>query len=157
MKALRKAIVGVALAALLVTTTALAGSGVGGVFNLGQTNSVTGTSTLTGDTAAPQLTLKNTSTDANATALNLSVPSTRTPFKVNSAVKVSNLNADKLDGRDSTYFLAKTGTAANADQLDGRDSRGLWKAGGNVGSDAGVNFLGTTDDEALEVKVYGER
>src|SRR6266545_5227601 len=134
------------------TTALAAGSGVGGIFNLGQTNTVSGTSTLTGETAAPQLTVKNTSANTSATALNLSVAAGRTPFKVNSAVKVSNLNADQLDGKDSTAFygagskvanadkldgqdavafLGATAKATDADKLDGKDSAGFWKAGGN--------------------------
>src|SRR6266545_1176167 len=150
---LRRGLLGAAAAALcLTTTTALAGSGVGAVFNLGQTNTVNGTSTLTGVTAAPQLTVKNTSTNSAATALNLSVAAGRTPFKVNSAVKVANLNADQLDGKDSTgfyaagskvanadkldgqdavAFLGATAKATDADKLDGKDSAGFWKAGGN--------------------------
>jgi hypothetical protein len=179
MTGLRKSLTGVALAALLLTTTtALAGSGVGGVFNLGQTNSVTGTSTLTGDTAAPQLTVKNTSTNTSATALNLSVAAGRTPFKVNSPVKVANLNADQLDGKDSTAFyaagskvvnadkldgqdsaafLGAGAKAADADKLDGRDSAGFWNAGGNAGTTPGTDFLGTTDNQPLELKVDGQR
>ncbi len=147
----------VGAAAVLVTTTALAGSGVGGVFNLGQTNSVSATSTLTGETAAPQLTVKNTSTNTSATALNLSVAAGRTPLKVNSPVKVANLNADQLDGKDSTYFLAKSAKAADADKLDGIDSTGFWKATGNAGTNPDTNFLGTSDDQALELKVNGKR
>jgi hypothetical protein len=45
---------------VLATATALAGSGVGGVFNLGQTNSVNATSTLTGGVGGPQLKVANT-------------------------------------------------------------------------------------------------
>ncbi len=176
---LRRGLLGAAAAALcLTTTTALAGSGVGAVFNLGQTNTVNGTSTLTGVTAAPQLTVKNTSTNSAATALNLSVAAGRTPFKVNSAVKVANLNADQLDGKDSTgfyaggskvanadkldgfdstYFLPATGTAADSDKLDGIDSSAFWKLGGNAGTTPGTDFLGTTDNQALELKVNGQR
>ncbi len=122
-------------------TTALAGSGVGGIFNLGQTNTVGGTSTLTGETAAPQLTVKNTNANTSATALNLSVAAGRTPFKVNSAVKVSNLNADQLDGKDSTAFYGAGSKVANADklrwifgkrgqwELDRRDDCRWWRRG----------------------------
>src|SRR6266511_3641604 len=159
---LRRCLLGAAAAALcLTTTTALAGSGVGAVFNLGQTNTV-----------------NDTSTNSAATALNLSVAARRTPFKVNSAVKVSNLNADQLDGKDSTAFygagskvanadkldgqdavafLGATAKATDADKLDGKDSAGFWKAGGNAGTTPGTDFVGTTDNQALELKVNGER
>jgi hypothetical protein len=59
----RRCLLAAAAAALcLTTTTALAGSGVGAVFNLGQQNTVSGTSTLTGSTAGPQLSVRNTNT-----------------------------------------------------------------------------------------------
>ena len=44
----RWALLAAAACALVLTTTALAGSGVGGVFNLGQSNSVDATTSLTG-------------------------------------------------------------------------------------------------------------
>jgi hypothetical protein len=47
-------------AALALATTALAGSGVGSVFNLGQPNTVNGTSSLMGATSGPQLKVTNT-------------------------------------------------------------------------------------------------
>lgn len=40
---------------------------------------------------------------------------------VNSGVKVNNLNADRLDGQDSSAFLESGGKAADADKLDGRE------------------------------------
>ena len=55
MKAMLCALAGALAAVLITTTSALAGSGVGGVFNLGQTNTVNGTSVLTGSSAGPQL------------------------------------------------------------------------------------------------------
>ena len=48
MKAMLCALAGALAAVLITTTSALAGSGVGDVFNLGQTNTVNGTSVLTG-------------------------------------------------------------------------------------------------------------
>jgi Chaperone of endosialidase len=128
------ALLGAGAAALITTTVAVAGSGVGGVFNLGQTNTVNARSTLTGSTAGSQLMVSNTSTDEAATALNLVVSPGQSPFKVNSPVKVANLNADRLDGIDSTSF---------------------WKLGGNALGSPGV--LGTTTNQPLELKVNGQR
>jgi hypothetical protein len=60
MKRFRHALAGAFAAALcLGTTTALAGSGVGATFNLGQANTVNATSSLTGTTAGPQLKVVN--------------------------------------------------------------------------------------------------
>jgi hypothetical protein len=78
----------------------------GGNFLLGKANTA---STQTSLTASPSfagkaLQLTNTSTGAGATALGLNVASGHAPFTVNSGTKVANLNADKLDGIDSTAF-----------------------------------------------------
>ncbi len=132
----RPLLAAVAVALIFGSATALAGSGVGDVFNLGLTNTVSATSTLTGATAGPQLTVTNTSADPAATALNLAVTSGRAPFKVNSAIKVVSLNADLLDGKDSTALP-------------------YWKLGGNSLSTPGI--LGTTTNQPLELKVNGQR
>lgn len=60
------------------------------------------------------------------------------PLAVNSTVKVTSLNADLLDGLNSTGLP-------------------YWKLGGNAGTTPGTNFLGTTDNTALELKVNGQR
>jgi hypothetical protein len=61
---------------------------------------------------------------------------TAPPLAVNSSGKVALLNVDLLDGLDSGAF---------------------WKLGGNAGTTPGTDFLGTTDNQALEVKVNGQR
>jgi hypothetical protein len=58
-------------------------------------------------------------------ALSLPAQTGTAPLAVNSETKVNHLNADKLDDKESTDFLAAHGTAdnaANADKLDGKDS-----------------------------------
>jgi hypothetical protein len=118
----------------LCTTTALAGSGVGAPFNLGTTNTVNAQSVLTGNAgSSAQLKLENT---GGGPALALAVDSGVAPFKVNTSTKIGGLNADLLDGLDSSK---------------------LWKLGGNSGTTPGANFLGTTDNKALELKVNGQR
>jgi hypothetical protein len=67
------------------------------------------------------------------------------------------INAGTLDDLDSTDFLRSSAKAADADMLDGTDSSGFWKAGGNAGTSPGTDFLGTSDDKALELKVNGQR
>jgi hypothetical protein len=54
----------VAMALVFVTTSALAGSGIGGVFNLGQANTVDQTSTLSGTSSGAQLKVQNATTGA---------------------------------------------------------------------------------------------
>ncbi len=84
----------------------------GGNFILGRANSASSTSSLTAPVAGKGLQVTNTSTGAGATALGLNVASGHAPFTVNSGTKVSNLNADKLDGQDSTAFLPSSNVKA---------------------------------------------
>lgn len=82
-----------------VTTAALAGAGIGAVFNLGQLNPVDAASRLVGSVAGPSLQIDNNSTGKGATALDLQTEAGRPPLKVNSDARVVNLNADEVDGR----------------------------------------------------------
>ena len=59
-------------------------------------------------------------------------PPSGPPFVVGNSNKVINLNADLLDGLDSSAF---------------------WRLGGNGGTSPVTNFIGTTDNQALELKV----
>jgi hypothetical protein len=59
---------------------------------------------------APLLTLENKSTTANATPLALNAGSGRPPMTVNSGARVTNLNAEKLDGIDSGSFVQGRGS-----------------------------------------------
>src|SRR3989337_1562447 len=96
-----------------VATTALGANGK--PFILGKdANVATKVTGLVGKVAAGEaLVVKNPS---GGSALGLSVgdpladPATKTvaPMKVNSQAKVENLNADKIDGKDSAEFLGKT-------------------------------------------------
>jgi hypothetical protein len=77
----------------------------GGNFILGQANTAGSTTALSSGTAGPAFKVTSTNTGF-ATALGLNVPSGHAPFTVNSSAKVTNLNADKLDGLNSTSFLS---------------------------------------------------
>jgi hypothetical protein len=83
----------------------------GGNFILGQSNSASSTTSLTrtGANAGKGLQVSNTSTTTGATALGLNVAAGHPPFTVNSGTKVANLNADKLDGIDSSGLVQGRG------------------------------------------------
>jgi hypothetical protein len=79
----------------------------GGNFIIGQVNSALGAVThLVGFPAGPVLRIDNQSLNLGATALDLRVKPGKAPMTVNSNVKVANLNADLLDGKDSTQYLS---------------------------------------------------
>ena len=101
--------VGVMLALVLgISTTALAGTGVGARFDLGKTNTVNAITKLVGSVAGPSLRIDNNSSNAAATALDLQVEPGKAPMTVNSDTQVANLNADKLDDLDSSAFVRST-------------------------------------------------
>jgi hypothetical protein len=91
-------------AVLMAATAALAGTGVGAVFNLGKTNRVDAQSTLKGATASSARVLQLTNSGGGS-GLGITVQAGRSPIVVNStAGKARNLDADKLDGIDSTQL-----------------------------------------------------
>jgi uncharacterized iron-regulated membrane protein len=102
----------VGLAVILAMVMGLASaafSATGGNFILGQSNSANAPTTLVGqivDTTKSALVLKNPN---GGSALQLQANSGIAPMKVNAAAgKATNLNADKLDGKDSTQFTPTT-------------------------------------------------
>ena len=117
--------------AVVAATAALAGTGVGGLFNLGQSNTVNAPSSLYGTTAGKQLVVANFGTVSSSgallgygkgsspaatfqnagggPALSLLAGTGQPPFTTNSAYRVANLNADRLDGVDSTQLLRGNG------------------------------------------------
>ncbi len=105
-------VLGVALMLALVlgvATTAVAGTGAGATFNLGQTNTVGVLSKLVGSVGGPSLQIDNNSTDAAATALDLQVEAGKAPMKINSSALVANLNADKVDGLNASQLGGLSG------------------------------------------------
>jgi hypothetical protein len=70
------------------------------------------------------------------------------PFTVTSSAMVAGLTA---------AAAGTAGYAADSDKLDGLDSSAFWQLLGNAGTTAGINFLGTTDNQPLELKVNSTR
>jgi hypothetical protein len=118
---------------VLIAASAVAGTGVGAVFNLGRANTVNAQSTLRGATAGKNLQLTNTGTGS---ALGLKVAAGRAPLIVNSGVKVGNLNADRLDDLDSSDFLRSNGKAVDSAHADNADNA---TTAGNAGTLDGLD------------------
>jgi hypothetical protein len=94
-------------------------------FILGSTNRVDAATAVTNvradgtqnAIANPLLSFHNLTTATGATALALNVASGHAPFTTNSAAKVANLNADRLDGIDSTGLIQGQGRIVTIDRL----------------------------------------
>jgi hypothetical protein len=97
----------------------------GGNFILGSlNNTATAITKLTGTVGGgPALQVSNPSTATGSTALDLQVATGKAPMKVNRTTKVTNLNADLLDGKDSTTIGRELFVAVNQDGTVAR-SRG---------------------------------
>ena len=117
------------LGVLVAGGTGTANAANGGTFKLGASNSATKTTTLTNTTG---------------TALRLNSPSTKAPLSVGTnKTKVPSLNADLLDGKDSSAFqpkLASTLTFENVTLAAG------WGYGtGNCSPDPGPQVAKTAE------------
>jgi hypothetical protein len=99
----------VACLSLFVALSGVTYAATGGNFILGNPNSAISQTALSAPIAGKALQVTNTSTGAGATALGLTVASGKAPFTVNSGMKVANLNADKIDGLDSTNYVRRCG------------------------------------------------
>lgn len=117
----------VVLAVVLgVGTTALAAVP-GDPFKLGRLNVVDRLTTLAASVPGAVLRLDNNGT-GSALDLRVGNPTTdpasksAAPIKVDSGAKVTNLNADRLDGQSAEDFLFAGAKATDADRLDGLDS-----------------------------------
>jgi hypothetical protein len=101
-----------------------------------------------GDDDHPQyFNLSQNETVAGIPAFNGGASGSIAPFSVDSNYLVTNLNADLLDGQHASAFAP---ASHNHDAS-------YWKLTGNGGTTPGTNFLGTTDNQALEFKVNGQR
>ena len=92
--------------ALVVGAASTAFAGNGDAWRLGRANVATAITALGGTLGAdgPMLRLTNNNAGTNDTALDLRVQSGEAPMSVNSGTKVNNLNTDRLDGLDYTFF-----------------------------------------------------
>jgi hypothetical protein len=103
---MKGALVGaIASSIVMISASALAGTGIGGVFNLGKTNKVNAQTTLTGKVKGKSLQVTDT---GSGPALGITVRPGTSPLVVSAkAGKAINLYADKLDGHDSCFFASK--------------------------------------------------
>jgi hypothetical protein len=123
---------------------------------------------FTGETAWLQIGVRSNGTAVNFTALDPRQEMTPTPYSIyaegaNAAgitgtIPMADLSgtyggalalnnpANVFDGNGSGL------TGVNAAALDGLGPNNFWQTTGNAGTTPGVNFVGTTDGQALEIK-----
>jgi hypothetical protein len=158
----------VSMLALFVALSGWGYAATGGSFLLGRSNSAGKTTSLSSTTkAGPSLSVRNRGGKPAASfSVNDGVP----PFSVNSTGKVDSLNADLLDGNDSSAFQTRvSGTCPDGSAIrvvnddgtvvcssaGGGTTTDAWSLKGNAGTAAGTDFLGTTDSQPLVVKTNG--
>jgi hypothetical protein len=104
----RRVVINVALGAVLVALLpglVVAGNGVGSALQLGITNTVNAFTRLTATAATAALIIQNNGSGAG---IQISVGAGKAPITVSAgAGKATNLDADKLDGKDSSTFQGK--------------------------------------------------
>lgn len=148
----RSALIGGLVAALLVSAVPVVAA-VGDAILAGKTTRADATTHLKGDVASHNLRITNT--NAGGTAARFAVEPGNPPFQVNSKTRVPMLNADRLDGKNSSAFLTKNGydpdrdgSVLSADTVAGTalgdilpggtlpagsTIRGVWALGGDAG------------------------
>jgi hypothetical protein len=150
----------VSLLALFLALTGLGYAATGGSLILGRQNTASRGTTLR-SRGGPTLALSNT---AGKPAASFNVQRGKPPFAVNSRTKVTGLNADLLDGIDSSAFQRRVRNCAAGSAISEVNANGsvvcvstsalspTWSLTGNAGTTPGTNFLGTTDAEPLVIK-----
>ncbi len=126
--------------------TSLAGSYTGSLVSLRNDNTGSSAKALTVVGKSTTGSALHVSNPNGGPALSLAVTAGKAPFTTNSGVKVTNLNADKLDGLDQSAFArGVAGKANNADKLDGIDSTGFYAAGSKVADSAHADHADVAD------------
>lgn len=122
----------VTLALVLGIATKALAAMPGDSFLLGEINEIDQLTTLVGTVDGAMLEVYNKSDGLNATALNLRVDTKRAPMTVNSDMRVTNLNADKLDNKSAADFYLRDSTVADSERLDGMDSTDVFTQRSNT-------------------------
>ena len=132
----------VALLAVFLNLSGLAYAATGGSFILGKSNAAAATTALTGSSkTGAALSVTNATSGLPAAAFKVT---SAAPFTVSSKTKVTNLNADLLDGLDSTAFEQASNVVRidNVDFAAGTEPR--WDIGPDFSFQADCYMSGTT-------------
>lgn len=136
--------VAVMLAVVLGVATTALGAVPGDPFKLGRTNTIDQMSTLIGSTSGTLLRINN---KGGGPALDLRVEEGKAPMNVNSNARVNGLNADRLDGKDSTAFVP-TESYTVSELLEGEGGGDI--EGAEAKCDRGDTLLGGGFDASAD-------
>lgn len=140
--------VGVMFAMVLGVASAALGAN-GGNFVLGQSNAATALTRLTGNVQGAAMQVINNNPGADDTALNLQVQQGEAPMRVNSDELVTNLNADKLDSKDSSDFMPAESHAVKEDFFVSSRTEGAFTADCDLGDVAITGGYSILREESL--------
>jgi hypothetical protein len=144
--------------ALLFGVATMAFAANGNNFVLGVLdNTATAVTKLTGNVDGPALQVVNNNADANDTALDLRVQAGEAPMRVNSSAKVAALNADRLDGQDSTtLWSGKTYTTISEETGIANDTRYVQRScdTGDKALSGGYSYSLPGDYQVVQDLVY---
>src|SRR5438876_326643 len=129
-----------------------------------------GSNVFNGTTWWLEISLRRAGTFGEFIFLSPRQPLTPTPnalFAVNAALATTATRADSLVSSAVSPAQLNTPSAPASGQILAYDGTGLvwtnattaagWSLNGNAGTTPGVNYLGTTDNQPLEIKVNGRR
>jgi hypothetical protein len=140
----------IAILALFVALGGTTYAATGGNFVLGQSNSADATTKLSSTSAiGPALAVTNS---GGRPAASFTANAGVAPFAVSNSAKVAGLNADSLDGLDSTAFLRSTVPVG----VTGAQGDGAVLAATNTTTGSLGNGLQGTSSASLASGVYGE-
>ena len=122
-----------------------AGAAVGDFLAMGRVNTADAVTVVKGAAAAN---VRVVNTQPGGASLYLRVVAGSPPLRVNSALRVSNFNADLLDGLHGSAFLPASGIAADSSLLDGLDST-AFAAASHSHDEAYLAIGGTAADSQL--------
>jgi hypothetical protein len=105
-----------------------------------------------GDAGTSGQILSSTGTGTNW----ITAPSAHNAVTIGTANGLS-LSTQQISLATATTSAAGAMSSSDKTKLDGLSSSTGWSLTGNAGTTAGTNFIGTTDDVALEIKINNQR
>jgi membrane-associated phospholipid phosphatase len=152
------------VAATVMSVSAMEGVASAASLQIGKKNKSKAQTTLS-SSAKKKATLALSNT-GGAAAASFTTKKGKAPFNVSSTTKVKSLNADLLDGLDSSQLqlrIAASCAAGSAIRVVNSDGSvtcqpllvsvpAAWNLRGNTGTDPTADFLGTTDGQPLLIK-----